>query len=231
MQDKYCLPIIAKEAQAVLSKIERYSNEYAYFEVWLDYLTVPDMRFIRGLTGRLPGKLIFVFRRKELEPTRLSHERRLEIIEALDHMPVYIDLDLKDQFAELETLKAEQLHLEIITSYHNYQETPNDDELRDIIMTMKTYNPAIVKIATYCRNETDALRLLTLQLALKELGQRHVILGMGEQGVITRIFGTMWSNEFIFAPQHTEDASAPGQLTRRQLDAIFHVLLPSKTVE
>lgn len=47
---------------------------------------------------------------------------------------------------------------------------------------------------------------------------------MGEFGIITRIFGTIWGNEMIFAPKSIEGASAPGQLTKKQLEDIFKAL-------
>ena len=47
---------------------------------------------------------------------------------------------------------------------------------------------------------------------------------MGEFGTITRIFGTLWGNEMIYAPKEKKNASAPGQLTKIQLETIFKEL-------
>jgi 3-dehydroquinate dehydratase type I len=75
-----------------------------------------------------------------------------------------------------------------------------------------------------CQTEQDALRLLQLLLELKAKNQRCIILGMGEHGITTRIFGTLWGNELIFAPETLAEQSAPGQLTRQQLDNITAIL-------
>jgi 3-dehydroquinate dehydratase type I len=93
-----------------------------------------------------------------------------------------------------------------------------------IVETMNSYAPTIYKISTYCKSPEDAVRLLTLICSLKKENKRCIILGMGKHGMITRIFGTLWGNEMIFAPQIEHEASAPGQLTKQQLDTIFATL-------
>jgi 3-dehydroquinate dehydratase len=47
---------------------------------------------------------------------------------------------------------------------------------------------------------------------------------MGPHGAVTRIFGTLWGNAFIFAPESDNERSAPGQLTHDQLAGIFQAL-------
>ena len=114
---------------------------------------------------------------------------------------------------------------DLLLSYHNYDSTPSDDELLKIITTMEKYHPMIYKIATLCQTEQDAIRLLELQQALKQQKKKHIVLGMGEYGTITRIFGSLWGNEMIFAPKEKSEASAPGQLTKKQLKKIFTELI------
>jgi 3-dehydroquinate dehydratase len=65
---------------------------------------------------------------------------------------------------------------------------------------------------------------------LKKENKRCIILGMGEHGMITRIFGTLWGNEMVFAPQTKSEASAPGQLTKQQLATIFATLQEKENV-
>src|SRR5205823_6146188 len=119
-------------------------------------------------------------------------------------------------------LKRKRLKIKTIISYHNYKKTPVD--LVTIIKQMDEHHPSIYKIATICNNEIDALKLLLLQQNLRAQNKRHIILGMGEFGTITRVFGTLWGNEMIYAPQTEQEASAPGQLTKNQLEEIFRIL-------
>ena len=89
---------------------------------------------------------------------------------------------------------------------------------------MDKFFPDVYKIATKCTNETDALKLLLLQQNLKIQNKKHIVLGMGEFGTITRVYGTLWGNELIYAPQTKEEASAQGQLTKKELENIFKEL-------
>jgi 3-dehydroquinate dehydratase type I len=224
MQPKYCLPIIERRKTDVLGQIARNRSGYVWFEVWLDYVEGADEQFVSELADKYPDQILLVFRRERLAPMQMSQTGRLKLLRALDGAAVVVDLDVASQQAEFDAIKAERLNVQTVGSYHNYDETPADAELQDIVTRICEHQPAIVKIATACRSEDDALRLLQLQLRLKAQGQRHVVLGMGQPGVITRIFGALWGNEFTFAPNTAAEASAPGQLTRPQLDAIFEHL-------
>ena len=225
MRDKYCLPIIKKQRQNVLDEIEQGLKEYAFFEIWLDYIDSIDERFILELVGRYPNILIFVFRRQQLEPIHMPLADRSRLLRALNGLPAFVDLDLESQKSELDHIATEKLLIRVISYYHNYQKTPTADGLQQIAKQIMAHQPTILKIATYCNHEADALRLLELQMQLKQKNQRHIILGMGQLGAITRIFGTLWGNELIFAPRVSNEQSAPEELTKPQLDAIFRVLM------
>ena len=224
MKIKYCLPIIKNTKEEVLQEILQSLNQYDIFEVWVDYIENLDEKFVKNLIVKFKEKLIVVFRRQNLEKVSISLEKRLIIISLLENTQSMIDLDILAQKNELDQIKNHGMKIKTIVSYHNYQETPDDSKLKEIIDTMKIYDPEAFKIATKCNNQKDALRLLGLLLAMKEKDVKAIVLGMGELGIITRIFGTIWGNEMIFAPKNISESSAPGQLTREQLETIFRVL-------
>lgn len=224
MKKKYCLPIIKNKKNGVLEAIHSNIDDYSYFEVWLDYIDDLDNTFIKQIIELLKEKLILLFRRQNLEKVKMDIEKRLKIISLLESSQSLIDLDVFDQKEELVHIKNAQLEVKTIISYHNYEMTPEDNQLREIIDTMNKYKPAVYKIAALCINQKDALRLLQLLLELKERNLKYIVLGMGDFGVITRIFGTLWGNEMIFAPKTNIEQSAPGQLTRDQLETIFSEL-------
>ncbi len=227
MQNTYCLPIIKTKKDEVLLEIKKHSDAYAYFEVWLDYIDDLDAVFITELLAQWEEKLIFLFRRKNLETPRMHTDQQREILQLLHGKRALLDADITTQQDILSIVGDQQLDIPLITSYHNYETTPSDDALFGLINQMRTYSPAIYKVSTFCENKGDGLRLLKLLLELKEQGQRCIMLGMGENGTITRIYGTLWGNEMIFAPLTKEEASAPGQLTKDELEKIFELLVKS----
>ncbi len=224
MPEKYCLPIIKSSKQDVLDTIAQNSAYYAYFEIWLDYIEAVDRDFVSGLANAYPDKLLLLFRRQLLEPIHMPLDARLDLLRGLSGSPVYVDLDVPTQQAELTIVAKEQLKLQLIASYHNYQDTPPAPELTRIADIIGTYHPTILKIATFCRHESDAIHLLELQQKLKARGQKHIIAGMGPHGDATRIFGTLWGNFLVFAPRDLSEQSAPGQFTRERLESIFRIL-------
>lgn len=223
MKINYCLPIIKENKNEILELIRTHQDEYQYFEIWLDHIEDPDKKFIDELTRNREEKLIFLFRRKNLEPIKMLLDKRFEIIKSFNNSPVLIDLDLS-QNEEIDYIQKNDLKIKKIVSYHNYNET-DGGKLIGIIDTMDKYSPDIYKIATFCRDDKDALTLMNLQQKLKMKNLRHIVLGMGDYGLITRIFATLWGNEMIFAPIKESETSAPGQLIKTDLENIFSLIL------
>jgi 3-dehydroquinate dehydratase I len=225
MKIPYCLPILKERKTDVLKMIQENIHRYPYFEVWLDYVEGVDEAFFGGLAESLKGRLVVVLRRKNLEQTRLSLEQKTDLMLSLENSQSLLDLDIGTQQEELGFVQAHSLKIKVITSYHDYRETPDDKTLEQVVDTMKRYNPAIYKIATLCQCQQDALRLLQLLLKLKSENMKCIVLGMGNFGAVTRVFGTLWGNELIFAPEISAGRSAEGQLTRNQLQAVFRELM------
>ncbi len=222
MNIHYCLPVIKSTQEEVLHTIKTYNDEYTFFEVWLDYIEDLKSDFIDTLINSQKKKLILLFRRQNLETPTMESSLREHIIKKLEDAKVLVDFDVEQQKDLLDTVKGKKLQL--ITSFHDYTHTPTDNILNDVLERMASYNPTIYKISTLCQTEEDALRLMQLLLQLKKDEKRCIILGMGEQGSITRIFGTLWGNEMIFAPKEASEASAPGQLTKHDLESIFTII-------
>ena len=187
MRDKYCLPIIRDSQQGVKDAIAE-ARGYSHYEVWLDCVADADAGFATELVSAYPDQLLFVFRQPELEPMKMTAAKRLAIYHALNGKPVLVDIDASHQKQDFAAISREKLDLHIIGSYHNYDETPSDDALDDIVASMAEQNVDIIKVATYCDHEEDALRLLALQQTLKRQGSKHIVIGMGTMGLVTRVF-------------------------------------------
>lgn len=221
MKIRYCLPILKKTKKEVLETIQNNLDTYEYFEVWLDTISGIDNIFVNEIVNMLDDKLILLFQRGESKMPSIEPKKKLQFIQLLQNTNSFIDLDLAET-KELAYVQNKKLTCKKIISYHNYKETPGD--LPEIIKQMDTYNPAIYKIAAMCNSETDALKLLLLQQNLRSQNKHHIILGMGKFGTITRVYGTLWGNELIYAPLSIHEITAPGQLLKGELAEIFKLL-------
>lgn len=220
MKINYCLPIIKNNKEEILRIVQENRNIYQYIEVWLEPIDSPDNDFLEKLITILGDRLILLFWRENIQAAKLTFERKQEIVTLIGNRCL-IDLDILNDKEILEYIGDKKLKMKTIVSYHNYQETPTAEKLKEIIDTMMKYQPDIVKVSTLCKTPADAVRLLEVLLDLKSHEQRCIVLGMGEHGSITRIFGTLWGNELIYAPQNVSEQSAPGQLTKEKLETIF----------
>jgi len=224
VDNKYCLPIIKRSRADVEATLKENIDRFRYAEIWLDYIEDMDTGFAASLVGQYPNRLIMIFRRQNLATMKLSAEERFKIISTLVRKQVLVDLDISVQADDITRLQASRLSVKTLLSYHNYSQTPSDTELRSIVSRMKGWNAHIVKVATHCTTQRDALRLLSLLIDLRESGQRSIVTGMGKHGVITRVFGSLWGSEMSFTPLDTGSRSAAGQLTVDKLDSIMQAL-------
>ena len=220
----FCLPVQKKSIAEALAYITKYEREYGYIEVWLDLIEGLTTADVQRLITTYSDRLILLFRRPELAPIKMSLAMRKEIIGLLDGTPVLLDLDSNTQEDDFAILTEGNASIELICSYHNYRETPTKKTLENVYDAMKVREPAIVKFSTFCKSQKDVLRLLEFTLKLKSDGRRFVVLGMGDEGKVTRIVNTMWGNEMTFAPPEASQSSAPGQLTRAELSEIINLL-------
>jgi len=212
----FCLPVTSGSLGDVERLLWERRDTFHYVEAWLEHLTGVTPAALRRLAGEHGGRLVVLLRRRGLEPPKLPFSERCELIAALAGSAALLDLDIVAQEAELSfaaTLKAPP---PLLLSFHDYEQTPGDDELRAILTRMRARRPHLIKIATRCRERRDALRLLTLQVEI--LGREPaVIIGMGEEGRLTRLTGALWGNAMNFAPERPGQASAPGQFLREEL--------------
>lgn len=216
---KYCLPIIKSKSSQVTSLIKETQDQFDYFEIWLDYIQDLKLDFINNLKNQFGNKLIFLFRRQNLETPKMDFKKRKDIMDAISKTDCFLDLDIS-QKKELVYLKK-NFQTKLVLSYHNYNETPDDEKLKEIISLMKINNPDIYKISTFCKSDSDAIHLIDLLSKLKEDNLKCIVLGIGQNGIITRIAGALLGNEINFAPLSPEDKSASGQLTKPQLENIL----------
>lgn len=224
VDNKYCLPIIKPSRAEVEEVLKKNINKFRYAEVWLDYVEDIDPGFAASLVGHYPNRLVMVFRRRNLGAMKINADTRFKIISTLSRKQVLVDMDITSQVDEISRLQAARIPVKSILSYHNFSQTPSDTVLRSIVARMKGWNAHIIKVATHCTTQRDALRLLSLLIDLRESGQRAIVLGMGKHGVITRVFGSVWGNEMAFAPLDHTQRSAAGQLTVDKLDSIMQAL-------
>ncbi len=100
----------------------------------------------------------------------------------------------------------------VICSFHDYQRTPSLARLEQIVQPILKQKQ-IPKIATMVTTVTDLYVLARLQ---KKYGKRAIVIGMGELGMMTRVYN---KSLLTYAAVSKATVTAPGQLTVQQTKA------------
>lgn len=138
-----------------------------------------------------------------------EREREERLIELLTLKPDYVDLEYDSNFAD----KIDP-EVKIISSYHNFDETPQN--LEEILKKMKELPAALYKMATMARSSLDALKMLLLVTRSEKVAG----MCMGELGAITRILAPIVDSPLSYSC--LEDATAPGQIALSELIDIYN---------
>lgn len=147
-------------------------------------------------------------------------EKQAELLKtAIDAGAKYIDIEIevpeKERSALVDYAKAKGC--DVIISYHNYDSTPSTEEMKTILQDCYNYGADVAKLAVQNNSKEDAARTI----GLHALGGRIVVLGMGKEGVISRVAAPLLGSEFTFASATPELATAPGQISKEALQTIY----------
>jgi 3-dehydroquinate dehydratase type I len=153
-----------------------------------------------------PGKMVEADRQEVLKTAILS---------GVDYVDIEVESD--KAFINEIILSARTHDTAIIISYHNFERTPAMPELEQIVNDCRKAGADVVKIACQVNNTGDLQNLFKLY----NNDLRMVIIGMGKQGVISRIAAPMLGAEFTFAAAEVGQETAPGQITKDKLLSII----------
>ncbi|MFC1752823.1 type I 3-dehydroquinate dehydratase [Thermoproteota archaeon] len=146
------------------------------------------------------------------EHDRLTLYRRfISSINAVD-----IELSATEIFNDVVKV-ADDHNKTVIASFHDFNQTPDINELTAVIKQARAKGADIVKIATMINKPSD---IQQLALVLIEHSDTNlVVIGMGPKGKITRVFFPALGSMMTFA--QLDKQTAPGQL---DLDSMVYDL-------
>ena len=187
----------------------------------LDVTSAPD---VEGVLRQAPLPVIATVRSVD-QGGRFVGDRAEQlrlITQAAESGCSYLDWE----FRRDEELPAELSNIRnrIILSYHNFQETPLDEELVSLLKEMATTGAEVVKIVTRAQKMEDNQTLLSLIGHGRRQGQKVVAFCLGPMGRISRIACLLVGGAFTYAALETGAEAAPGQLTLAETRQILELL-------
>lgn len=200
-----CAPLKKKTASSLISSLKKAQEITDIVEIWFDEVKSLSDEEIKKILSIKQKPVIY--KCQNLENIELVLNNKIE----------FIDLDIKTPSKIIKQIKKKYPKTKIIISYHNFKETPTLKTLKDTAKKIKSKGSDIIKIATHAKTFEDSIRILSFLSELNSKKEKAICLCMGEKGEITRTAGHILGNYLMYAPIKDSDASAPGQLTVKQL--------------
>ncbi len=131
----------------------------------------------------------------------------------------YVDVEIErgQEIAARIKLACKNTTCKMIISYHNFEETPDFDELQAIVEKCVNYGADCVKIACKVNFPQDNAKLLSLY----NLDENIVAFGMGEKGKISRLASLYCGAPFTYVSANFGNATAPGQISEKEISNLM----------
>jgi 3-dehydroquinate dehydratase type I len=220
---RICIPIVEKTMEKALEAVEEAVPLADLIELRLDYLEKPELGPF--MKSRQRPFIITNRRKEEGGSYRGDEEKRFGILkEAVELGAEYVDIEMRSKRSLLRDFIANKKKTRMILSFHDFQGTPSQQDLRRLCYRMTCLGADVIKIVTFATSWKDNLLLLSLIPFAKERKQEIVAFCMGEKGKMSRVFAPWMGAAWTYAPLRRDRSSAPGQLTVWEVKDIWEKL-------
>jgi 3-dehydroquinate dehydratase type I len=220
---KLCIPIVETTVGKALIAIKKANRLTDLIELRVDYLR--NARLALLLQNRQKPFIVTNRRKEEGGNYKGEERKRLSVLqEAIDLGADYIDVELATERSSLQDLIRNKRGTQVILSFHDFRRTPSGKELQRLFGQMIRLGADVIKIVPFARSWEDNLTILSLIPFAKARKQEIVAFCMGEKGKISRIYSPFLGAAWTYASLDQGRASAPGQLTVRELTDIWKTM-------
>jgi 3-dehydroquinate dehydratase-1 len=218
---KICVSIATEDAQSIAKQTaQAFELGADYVEIRFDFLKPELLQSAIDAAKGIKGKAVFTLRSKNQGGKFAgSEQQRVQWLQKLaEQKPMLLDVELdtlqaNDELADF----LERQKTPVLVSWHDFQKTPPNDKIADMLSEMRVYSN-YVKVVTTAKSVDDSLSLL--ELYDTAVGLNPIFFAMGEAGVVSRVMCALAGNApFTYAS--LENAVAPGQLTAKQMRRLY----------
>jgi 3-dehydroquinate dehydratase/shikimate dehydrogenase len=228
---RICVSVCARHSSEMLAAIKRAAETADMIELRLDCLEENELdSVVRMLPGHLAQAgipMILTLRSKDQGghtgfdlPTR----RRFwaSVAKIPENCFIDLELDLVEALATGESDDKPPMDWrDVICSHHDFAGLPAD--LNKIYERLARTPARILKIAVHVNDAADCLPIFHLLNRAQSDSRDLIAIAMGQAGLATRILGPSRGSYLTYASLDDESATAPGQLTARELREVHRV--------
>lgn len=233
---KICVPIVGTTRDEILAAAKSFESvkkdvvewRADWFEGVFDFAHVEAvLKELRRVLGNTP--ILFTFRtaneggEKAIEPAAYAELNKRAAATGL------IDLVDVEAFTGDEVVRdiiesAHESGVVVVASNHDFEKTPEKDEIVRRLRKMQELGADIPKIAVMPQSRKDVLTLLsaTEEMASKYADRPIITMSMSATGLISRLCGECFGSALTFGA--VGKASAPGQMNASDLSEILNLI-------
>lgn len=232
---KICTPIVNTNIGEILNMAKKIKEAGAdlvewradYFEDIKRWQEVEDtLKELKSILGNTP--LLFTLRTlNDGGNLKISSEEYFKLNSNIIRTKLVdiIDVELSSGHKIVKGLiaDAKKFNVYTIISNHDFEKTPDKNEIIKIMCEMQSLNGDILKIAVMPKNKRDVLVLLdaTEEMTRVYADRPIVTISMSSLGVVSRLTGEIFGSDITFGSVGEE--SAPGQLPIEELKELLKI--------
>ncbi|MCI6467822.1 MAG: type I 3-dehydroquinate dehydratase [Faecalicatena sp.] len=233
---KICVPIVGTSQEEILraaKEIKKLSVDVVEWRVdWYedvsDFGKVKEtLKGLRTILDEMP--LLFTFRTsKEGGEKTITEEDYIKLNQEAARTGS-VDLVDVEMFTGDEAVRqiveaAHECGVKVIMSNHDFQKTPDQQEIVSRLVRMQRLGADIPKIAVMPKCKKDVLTLLaaTEEMASQYADRPIITMSMAADGVISRLCGEVFGSALTFGA--VGKTSAPGQMEAGALKTVLDLL-------
>ena len=199
-----------------------------WFEGVFDFAKVEDvLKDLRTVLGNIP--LLMTFRtskeggEKAIEPDVYVELNKKAAATGLVDL-VDVEAFTGDSYVKEIIEAAHEAGVAVVASNHDFDKTPDKDDIVGRLRKMQELDADIPKIAVMPQNKKDVLTLLAAtEEMVSEYADRPIItMSMAGTGVISRLCGEVFGSSMTFGA--AKKASAPGQMNAADLNTVLNLI-------
>ena len=198
------IPIaVDKKIDMIELRIDQFSN------LEINYI-LEKSRFVK----KYDLGIIATVRSEQEGGKAIPDDERIKIFEAVVEYSDILDIELTSTAINQKVIEIAKDEGKLsLVSYHDFEKTPTEEEIQEIIDKAAFLSPDIIKYAFKVNSHEDVSRILCV--TAKNRDKKLVAIGMGEEGKITRVAGFFFGS--ILTYTYIGQSFAPGQIEASKL--------------
>jgi 3-dehydroquinate dehydratase-1 len=216
-------PFTDKTPLDAIQRAQRLGIDIA--EARIDQFELFEQSYVLEQLEKFDGTPVIATIRSEAEGGRwrLTEAERLSLFAGVIPRVQAVDIELSSEsILPKVAAAAREAGKLVMVSYHDFEGTPGLDQLAGRVHEARQRGADLVKIATTTSGREHLATLANLVMA--HSGEGLVVIGMGNEGLKTRLFlpalGSLMTYAFLDAP------TAPGQLHFDDTFRLLRLLYP-----